>query len=125
MMSRRAPPQQASYPKTAAADLAESSDLAASAKKGVPDQAALGTAGRPHQPSSSSVGAPPGLGLRQQAGGSGSGVQQACIIDGAMDGQPTQVKLGNVRVLLNVDFHTVSCIRTGRPDIWCREWSIP
>ena len=90
----RAPPQQASYPSTAAADSAQSSNFATLANKGAPDQAALGTAGRPHQPSSSSaaVGVPPGLGRPQQARGGSVGVQQAATSDGAMKGQPTQVK---------------------------------
>ena len=94
LLACRAPPQQASCSSTAAAGSAQSSDLAASASKGVPDQAALSTAGRPHQPSSSSaVGAPPGLGRPQQARGGSMGVQQAGLIDGATNGQSTQVKL--------------------------------
>ncbi|KAL0034734.1 hypothetical protein WJX77_004661 [Trebouxia sp. C0004] len=62
----RAPPQQVGYPTT---DLHQSSSLAAAAAQGAPHQAALGTAAKARQPSSSSnaVRLPPGLRPPQQA----------------------------------------------------------
>ena len=111
LLACRAPPQQASFPSTAAAGFVQSSDLAASANKGVPNQAALGTAGRPHQPSSSAaaLGAPPGLGHPQQARRGGMGVQQAGITDGAMNGQSTQVKLVHVALCCCLYLHLNTC----------------
>lgn len=84
----RAPPQQVTYPKTAVtAEQTPSADLAETASRAGPNQAALGTAGRPHQPSSSAsaVGPPPGLGRAPQAQQAGAGNQ-------GMNGQSSQAQ---------------------------------
>ncbi|KAL3148086.1 hypothetical protein ABBQ38_014371 [Trebouxia sp. C0009 RCD-2024] len=84
----RAPPQQAAYPKTEPpADQGQSAGLAASVSRAGPSNAAPGTAGRPHQPSSSAsaVGLPPGLGLPPQA-------QQAGAANYGMNGNSSEAQ---------------------------------
>ncbi len=75
--------------------MSQPSGLAAAAAKGVPNQAALGTAGRHHQAPSSSnaVGLPPGLGLGppQQGGVKAGDPQQAAANDQQANGQAMQV----------------------------------
>ena len=88
----RVPQQQATYPRIdLTPDQVRSADLAASASRAGPQQAALGTAGSPHQPSSSgsAVGPPPGLGLPPQAQQPGAG-------NHGVNGQSSQVKLVHV-----------------------------
>ncbi|DBA71488.1 TPA: hypothetical protein ACH3X2_011280 [Trebouxia sp. C0005] len=74
---QRAPPQQVGYP---TADLHQSSDLAAAAAQGAPNQAVMGSGAKAFQPSSSSSAAvrlPPGLRLPQQAGAAAGVPQEA------------------------------------------------
>jgi hypothetical protein len=86
----RAPPQQVGYPTT---DLRQSSGIAAAAAQGVPNQAALGTAAKALQPSSSfsAVRLPPGLRPPQQAGAAAGAPQESAGSVQQTNGQSAQV----------------------------------
>ncbi len=86
------------YPST---DLHQSSGLAAAAAQGAPNQAALGTAAKALQPSSSSsaVRLPPGLRPPQQAGVAAGVPQEAAGRAQQTNGQSAQV---SDRVMLPV-----------------------
>ncbi len=87
----RVPPQQVGYPTT---DLHQSSGLAAAAAQGAPNQAALGTAAKALQPSSSSsaVRLPPGLRPPHQAGAAAGVPQEAAGSVQQSNGQSAQVR---------------------------------